>query len=389
VAEVTTGQPAGPALEAEGMIANAGFSPDGRQVAVLESPARTRAERYTQQGNHPGWVKLWDWRTGKLTCAPVPMPSEPRGLDYSPDGQCLAVLCSAGQLLLLYPQDGRILFQWQAHDKPIKWGYYRTPGQVRFSPDGQSLVAYWGVDTRVKVWEAATGKERYAALEHQGTCLDAEFSADGRLLVTTSWDKIVRVWDSATGRSAAEPLVHPDAVLRAVFSPDGRYVLTGCRDKLVRLWDWRAGRLVCPPFAHEHEVHTVAFHPDPRWILTASNDGIMRVWEWQTGKPVTPPLVTGGAVLSLDVTLDGRHAVVGGFMNALQVFDLGGLSGRNELGADDLCTWGELVSGQRVQEGGGVTNLTAEEWLQRWRDFRRRHPAYPKVGPTAASDKSW
>jgi hypothetical protein len=41
---------------------------------------------------------------------------------------------------------------------------------------------------------------------------------------------------------------------------------------------------------------------------------------------------------------------------------------------DDLGVWGEIVSGQRIEAGGGVTNLTAEEWLRRWRDFRGRHP---------------
>ena len=74
-----------------------------------------------------------------------------------------------------------------------------------------------------------------------------------------------------------------------------------------------------------------------------------------------------------------------GFMDALKIFYLGDLSAPNELDADDLCTWAELVSGRRVQEGGGVTNLTGEEWLQRWRDFRRRHPAYPRLHLTNAA----
>ena len=32
-----------------------------------------------------------------------------------------------------------------------------------------------------------------------------------------------------------------------------------------------------------------------------------------------------------------------------------------------------------------MTNLTAEEWLQRARAFRQRHPEYPKMEPTAAT----
>jgi len=143
--------------------------------------------------------------------------------------------------------------------------------------------------------------------------------------------------------------------------------------------------LVCPPFVHEGGIDAAAFHPNRRWILTGGRDKIMRIWEWQTGKPVTPPLATGGTVLNLGVTPDGQYAVVGGFMDALKVFHLGYLSPPNELDGDDLCAWGELVSGQRIQEGGGVTNLTVEEWLQRWRAFRQRHPEYPKMEPTAAT----
>jgi WD40 repeat protein len=147
---------------------------------------------------------------------------------------------------------------------------------------------------------------------------------------------------------------------------------------MARLWDWQSGRLVCPPLAHEHEVLAVAFHPNGRWVLTASNDRTLRVWEWRTGKPLTPPLALSGFGWSLDVTPEGSHAVVGGFGKALNVFHLGDLSARNELDADDLCTWAELSSGQWVHERGGVTNLTAEEWLERWREFRRRHPDYGK-----------
>jgi hypothetical protein len=40
---------------------------------------------------------------------------------------------------------------------------------------------------------------------------------------------------------------------------------------------------------------------------------------------------------------------------------------------DDLCTFAELAAGQRVYEGG-LAGLTSDEWLSRWRTFRKRHP---------------
>jgi serine/threonine protein kinase/WD40 repeat protein len=381
VYEIASGQPAGPPLETGGILTDAAFSPDRRQVATLVSATTTQEER-GRNPYRPGQVQLWNWRTGQCLCDPLDTPSEPRSLDYSPDGQRLAVFCSRGQLLVIHPLEGRRLLQWQAYAEPFRFDGYWTPDRVRFSPDGQSLVTYFhfGGDSKPRVWDAATGRERYAALDHPAQrAFDVQFSSDGRLLTTTATDNAVRIWDFATGRPVAEPLMHPDMVFTGIFSADGSKVLTACRDGMARLWDWRIGQLICPPFTHENEVHVVAFHPNGRWILTASTDKTMRVWEWRTGKPITAPFALSGFGLGLDVTPDGNYAVVGGYGDALKVFYLGELSARNELDADDLCTWAELVSGQRVHQGSGVTNLTAEEWLERWREFRRRHPDYGKI----------
>ena len=172
--------------------------------------------------------------------------------------------------------------------------------------------------------------------------MDAQFSADGRLLVTAFYDKtVLRVWICATGRSEAEPLLHPDVVRAVAFSRDGQHVLTACDRQdgpavgfgARTSWSARLSSMSTQSLRR-------LFTPTAAGILTGSRDESMRIWEWQTGKPVTPPLATGGTVLNLGVTPDGQYAVVGGFMDALKVFDLGYLSAPNELDGDDLCAWG-------------------------------------------------
>ena len=70
------------------------------------------------------------------------------------------------------------------------------------------------------------------------------------------------------------------------------------------------------------------------------------------------------------MTPDGKHAVVGGFQAALALLDLGEL-GRAADDLDALRLWAELLAVQRLHEGGGTVNLSAAEWLERWREFRR------------------
>jgi WD40 repeat protein len=358
---VATAEPAGPPLRPGGVIVDAAFSPDGRSVATLDvrdAPASAGQE-----------VRVWDRASGRRRWRAA-LPSEPRSLSYRRDGRRLAVLCAGGELLLFDAGEGREVRRWQSHEAERVAAHWINNGTVRFSPDGRSLLTS-GMGDDVRVWEADTGRLRYPPLRCKDKVHDAQFSPDGRSMVLASYDHSVRVHDLATGAVLAELPAHPDLVYSASFSPDGQRIVTACRDHTVRVWDWPAGRLVCPPFEHGKDATAATFTPDGRWVLSASDDGTARAWDWRTGKPVTPPLSIGGEPMSLAVTPDGKHAIVGGFMNELAVLDLGGLA-RADTDPDALCRWAELLAVQGLHEGGGTVNLSAAEWLERWRAFRRQ-----------------
>jgi WD40 repeat protein len=357
---VATGEPAGPSIRPGGLVVDAAFSPDGRSAATLG--ARDGGSKEGQE------VVVWDWESGRPGWR-APLPSEPRSLSYRLDGRGLAVLCGGGELLVFDPADGREVLRWQAHD-PEPAHHWVNNGKVSFSPDGGSILS-WGMGKDVRVWAADTGRPRYPPLRHRDKCHDLQFSPDGRSMALASYDRSVRVCDLATGAALAELPAHPDMVYSAGFSPDGRLLVTACRDHTVRVWDWRAGRLASPPFEHAKDAMAADFTPDGRWVLSASDDGTARAWDWRTGKPVTPPLAIGGGPWGLAVTPDGKHAVVGGGIDALSVLDLSELA-RDDPDPDALCLWAELLTGQRLHEGGGTVNLSAAEWLDRWRAFKRR-----------------
>src|SRR5208337_2797667 len=60
---------------------------------------------------------------------------------------------------------------------------------------------------------------------------------------------------------------------------------------------------------------------------------------------------------------------------------------------DALRLRAELLAGQQIHEGGGTVNLSASEWLDRWRAFRRRSAATDIAEPhvdlgATASDRA-
>jgi hypothetical protein len=101
-------------------------------------------------------------------------------------------------------------------------------------------------------------------------------------------------------------------------------------------------------------------------VFTVGDDWVFRTWDRRTGQPACAALSLAGPGLCLRVSPDGRRAVVGGPADGIPIFRIDEWVRPSPLEGDELCAWAEVVSGQRIAEGN-VTNLTADEWFERWR----------------------
>jgi hypothetical protein len=117
-------------------------------------------------------------------------------------------------------------------------GHTGAVNAVEFSPDGK-LLATASYDNTVRLWDVDSAKPRGEPLAgHKGGVNGIAFSPDGKLLASASYDKTVRLWDVDSGKPHSEPLKgHTDYVLDVAFSPNGKLLASTGYDKTVRLWD--------------------------------------------------------------------------------------------------------------------------------------------------------
>jgi hypothetical protein len=159
-----------------------------------------------------------------------------------------------------------------------------------------------------RVHDTRSGETAPYTLRHDGRTLDAEFSRDGRMIVTGGQDRIARVWDSVTGRLVGS-LLHDDAVRRVGSSPDGRF-LFGATVSSVHLWRDRTHERQLPVLTHGGNLLTTAFSSSGRHILTLSEDGVVRIFELEQRLPAKVIKQSGqapAAIAALTQLLAGRQ----------------------------------------------------------------------------------
>ncbi len=225
------------------------FSHDGRLLASAGADRR---------------LKLWNVSTGKhlrdLSGATV---SESfRSVAFSPDGKRLAAGGASGALWVWDVASGR---PSRLH---INSGG-STLSAVCFSPDGLQVAADGATDHRVRVWNAATGRQANALTGHTGAVHSIAISPDGRRLVSAAREgpataprgfrRRVRLWELATRKEV--PLGEANGA--AAFSPDSKRLACGTTKGEVRILGTEMGVL----------FHTFKSAPGPLDRVCFSDDG--------------------------------------------------------------------------------------------------------------------
>jgi WD40 repeat protein len=337
-----------------------------------------RAERVLalQDGRHilsaatDGSVRLWDSMHGALlhryhdVVHKLPVVA----VDVTADGR-VGVFCYADGTLARWNGEQDVIEQrWQGHDDLTM--------ACRISPDGRLLATGSGdvfakpLDSSVRVWELATGRQLHRFEGHTRHVWEVAWLPDMQAVVSGSEDGTVRLWSLADGSQRVLHDVSPQLVKGIDVSPDGRSLLIGqaqgrsydpCFDLL--LVDIATGETVRRLVGHQETVYAVRFSADGRCALSGGNDKVVRLWDVATGDCLQALQGHHHQIVALAYHPNGRLAASGSHDCSVIVWDLERGIALRRFDGHTNAVWGV----QFIDEGRQLLSADEDGVFCRWR----------------------
>ena len=326
-------------------VSSAHFSPDGSKIVTASSQDQS--------------ARVWNASglSSDLSFPPIlllPAQDYVASAEFSPDGS---------QIVTTGPNRG--VQVWDARggkELAVLRGHNRAVNAAQFSPDSTKIVTA-GCATfesfspcnvgTTRLWDAQSGQELAVLSADAQDVLSADFSMDGRKLVTNECSQVegfdclastARIWEIANGKPLAALRSEKKLVLTARFSSDGNQVVTVecddaksvyCLNGTARLWDANNGALL-GTVAENTPLSNAAFSPNGARLVTTGCDafdeksctrGTARVWDIsklrETGSAREHAALRGHTewVRDAQFSRDGARILTGGRDGTARVWD--------------------------------------------------------------------
>ncbi|KAL8611150.1 hypothetical protein ACOMHN_064440 [Nucella lapillus] len=182
----------------------------------------------------------------------------------------------------------KILHRWAGHTAVINRIAWCN------NPSFSHLILSASMDSTVRVWNAWGQQEPCVRTltTHTKAVRDAEWSSDGRQVLSSSYDRTAAVTDVQTGQRQVQ-FEHSSYVSAGRFHPVTPYLVTTGTKDCIQVWDVRDPEVPVRILTHKEQmgqVQDLMYSPDGRELFSCgdvvareSADRSIIAWDFQSG----------------------------------------------------------------------------------------------------------
>jgi WD40 repeat protein len=152
---------------------------------------------------------------------------------------------------------------------------------IVLTPDGKTIVVGGGAydkageyGTHLQLWDRETKSLQRTIVVSRERIATPAFSPNGRMIATGDEDGRIRVWEVATGRERFA-LDAGEEVSSVAFSRSGYFLAAGTASGHVCFWDLRTKKCVEQSRVKGQPVYSLDFAPIGRTIAAATSEGVV------------------------------------------------------------------------------------------------------------------
>ena len=303
----------------DGVITDSAYSPDGKLIAIGATLGVSIFEADTLK-------EILYFETGLYV----------NNIVFSPDGETLVTGLNDKTVQTWSVKDGSLLQTFEfpvdekANEKDAKDAAKEDVMTVAFSPDGK-LIAAGATDGMYAMWQVADGALLQSKSGDEGrlgsytTCV--MFSADSQYLFVAPLVGEINMLQVADGKIVQSFTGHSHVILDADISADGKVLavlergLYGRRELELVVWNVEDGKRVQKipgGYGASERINTVALSPDGQYVAAAWNDYSMKIWSVASGalqnefKDLVPKDLRYYGYFSTNFSPDGKSLLMAG-----------------------------------------------------------------------------
>lgn len=278
---------------------------------AIPSAALSRDGRLAVTGSADDTVRTWNADPDDSVAT---VPAGPAiAVSYNGDG---SELLTVEQSARLWTPDGRRV----AALHPPRSVQLLLDGE--YSADGR-LVATTDFDrpSRVRVWQLPAARQILSIAPPPDANSEGAEITPGDTRVIAAYDNgAIRITDISTGATVGR-LRSPSTVRSIDLSPDGSLLAAGSDEGPVWIWDLNSRKLIATLEGHSDYVGNVRFNADGSRLISVSDDRTAIIWDVATGAPVAKLIGHTAPVSDGDFSPDSTYAVTSSEDGTVRAWD--------------------------------------------------------------------